>query len=317
MPAERLPDFVVIGAQKSGSTLLADRIGSIDGVHVPRLEIPYFESPFFGNSDLDELKKSAGDIGTGTLFGIKRADYLARPEVPGNLAQVVPAARLIAVLRPPVDRAVSAAYWYMLHGFTPIEDVNTLLGRLLDRRPALESGAVAPERPDEILSYGQYGRALDRWLAHFPQRQLVVVDSRRVDDPATYRTIATALEVGGGDRWPTSPLSERDNRGVYNRHRLRLLRIRRHLVYDWSKDDRFTYRRRPSSYRPVRSLLAAVPTLLDDHVLQRLLPNEPQPLTPGVRDRLSSFYSDDIDRTRAIVGIDLNAPVSVETGRSE
>ena len=120
MAEMRLPDFVVIGAQKSASTFLADLLGARQDVYVAKLEIPYFEDPFFTNTPVSELGRVGADVGDDVRYGIKRADYLGRPEVPKNVFDTTPEAQLVAVLRPPIQRAVSGAYWYMLHGFLPV-----------------------------------------------------------------------------------------------------------------------------------------------------------------------------------------------------
>lgn len=300
MVERRLPDFVVIGAQKAGSTYLADRLGEVDGVFVPQLEIPYFEAPFFENSDEQELWRSGADAEPGDLFGLKRADYLARPEVPGNLAAVVPGAVLIAVLRPPIRRTVSAVHWYMLHGQLPAIGLNANLRRILD---GLRAGTLTGPGA-EIVANGLYAEALDRYLKVWPAERLVVIDSRLVDDQETYRRLAEPLALPGST-WPATTGVSRANSGVYNRHRLRLLRMRNGLVYDWTKDSVFRYKRKPAHYRPVRASLAQVPKLIDRFAVQRFVDNTPEALDPAVQTELEDIFAPDLDRLAENFQIDL------------
>lgn len=298
--AHRLPGFVVIGAQKAGSTYLADRLGELDGVYVPRLEIPYFEAPFFENSSPEELSRAFADAAPTDQLGLKRADYLARPEVATNLDATVPDAKLIAVLRPPVERTVSAVHWYMLHGQLPRDGLNRNLRRILDAHIAGTLGGA--ER--EIIVNSQYGSALANFATARREGRLVVVDSRRIDDDDTYAALAEPLGLPGS-RWPAPPLASRSNAGVYNPHRLRLLRLRSHLVYDWRKDDTFVYRSHAAAYRPVRASIALLPKLIDRFVLEPFVDNEPEPLDATIRTALDELFNPEIERVKAEFGVDL------------
>ncbi len=294
----RLPDFVVIGAQKSASTFLADQLGARQDVYVSKLEIPYFEHPFFTHTPLNELGKVGAEVGAGVRYGIKRADYLARPEVPENLFSVIPGAQLIAVLRPPVQRAVSGAYWYMLHGFLPVRPLNdTLLGLLNTWHSGIR------DRSTEVLSYGMYGESLARWMGHFPSQSLVAIDSRTLSEESSWHRLEQHLALDPAPR-PDGEVV-RSNPGVYDPARLRLLRLRAPLVYDWSKDERFQYRDRPFAYRPIRTTIAKVPTLLDRFVVRRFSDSGPEALTPEVEERLTDLYQSDLELLIEVAGVDL------------
>lgn len=299
MTARRTPDVVVIGAQKSASTYLADRLGQLPGVYVPELEVPYFEAPFFASSNPTELWRAGARAEAGDLFGIKRADYLAKPEVAGNLASVVPEAKLIAVLRPPVSRTVSAVYWYMLHGRIPLAGLNETLTQLLDAERRGELGGDAAE----ILNYSDYADALDRFRQHFPAEQLLVLAGSDVDTADTQRRVSDFLGLElGANGWPSDG-GARANTGVYSPLRLRLLRLRAPLVHDWTKVDSFIYRPRPAYYRPVRTAIALVPKMVDRIVLSRLVDNEPETLSPLIRERLNERFANGLQRVAADYGV--------------
>lgn len=294
----RLPDFVVIGAQKSASTFLADLLGAREDVHVPKLEIPYFEDPFFTNTPISELGRVGVGVGDDVRYGIKRADYLGRPEVAGNLYSVIPGAKLVAVLRPPMQRAVSGAYWYMLHGFLPIRPLNDTL---LDILNAWDRGKR--DRSTEVLSYGLYGASLSLWAESFPVTRLLAIDSRTLSEESTWRRLEEHLNLEPAPR-PAGDAT-RANSGVYDPIRLRLLRLRAPLVYDWSKDERFDYRNRPFAYRPIRTAVAKVPTFLDRFVVKRFRDSGPEALSPETEGRLRDFYAADLKLLVEVAGIDL------------
>jgi hypothetical protein len=268
------------------------------------LEIPYFEAPFFQNSDERELWRSFQGAEPNDRLGLKRADYLARPEVAANLAATIPDAVLIAVLRPPVQRTVSAVYWYMLHGQLPVVGLNRNLRTILDGLAAGTLNGPALE----IVTNSRYAEALDRYRRLWPDERLVLTDSRRIDDDATYRHLAEALALPG-TRWPAIDSGERSNSGVYNLTRLRLLRVRSHLVYDWRKDTRFRFKPRPAQYRPVRAAVAQIPKLIDRVALEPRLDNSPEVLDRSIEDELNELYAPDLERLATVHGIDLRGDV--------
>ena len=115
--AESLPDFVIIGTQKAGTTWLAARLAEQPGIFLPRP----FEVHFFDREDnygrgtawYAERFRSAP---VGALVGEKTPDYLwtQRPpdrgpnDIPHRMYTLLPNARLVLVLRDPVRRAISA-----------------------------------------------------------------------------------------------------------------------------------------------------------------------------------------------------------------
>ena len=113
-----LPNFVIIGAQKSASTFLQVCLSEHPDVFMPPGETPFFESPDYENSDISRLESLFNNRSESKL-GIKRPSYIGKPEVPKRIEYHLPDAKLIAVLRNPIDRAVSAYFHYINNGFIP------------------------------------------------------------------------------------------------------------------------------------------------------------------------------------------------------
>ena len=78
-------------------------------IWMPRGETPYFEDPDYHQSTPDEFL-SQFPHESGKLIGIKRPNYIGKPEAPERIETDLPDARLIAVLRDPADRAISAYF---------------------------------------------------------------------------------------------------------------------------------------------------------------------------------------------------------------
>jgi len=104
-----LPDYIIIGAHKSASTFVHKCLMEHPDIYMPKDEIPFFEIPDYESSSLSELEKYFKGRKE-KRFGIKRPSYIGKPEVPARISNDLPDAKLIAVLRDPVDRAVSSYY---------------------------------------------------------------------------------------------------------------------------------------------------------------------------------------------------------------
>jgi hypothetical protein len=176
-----LPDFLIIGAQRAGTTSLHKYLMRHAGTARPtRKEIHYFDRYF----DLGELwyrshfplrsRLRRGDA-TRVITGEATADYLFHPLVPERARHLVPEARLIVVLRNPVERAYSG--WRLMQRTG------------IDRRPFDEAvrrelevlTISADQRPSpsigEYLARGLYATQLERLFRFFPQDRVLLLSS--------------------------------------------------------------------------------------------------------------------------------------------
>ncbi|MCD0450181.1 sulfotransferase domain-containing protein [Actinocorallia sp. API 0066] len=282
-PHGGLPDFVVIGAQKSASTFLQDQMALHPDVELAEGEVRAFEDPFYDAAAVAALPSLFQ--GSGRVRGIKRPDYLGRPEVAARLREHLPEARLLVVVREPVARAVSAYYHYVRHGFLPLLPLEDAFARLLD-------GSLDAEYPraPEILSYGRYGHHLARYLEHFPAERIAVFEQKALTaDPAAALRRAFTL-VGVDPEFTPPPAPRVSNRGVYSPARLRLLRTKNRFMYEYTPELSLRRPRRPS---PAGWLYNASVVGLDRLVLSRFDPGRAPAPTPELRARLEAFYADD------------------------
>ena len=188
-PRERaLPDFVVIGAQKAGTSSLYSQLAAHPSV-VPaiRKEVHFFDRPpaplahyrawFPRRATLEAraARTGRGITGEATPF------YLCHPAVPARLRAAAPDARLIAVLRDPVTRAISGYHHAVRMGdeHRPIEVALDPVAAE-DLPPVTETGWYDdPRCPLRLRGYfarGRYAEQLERWLTVFPREQLLVLD---------------------------------------------------------------------------------------------------------------------------------------------
>lgn len=178
----RLPDFLVIGAPRSGTTALWTYLAGNPAVFLPeRKELDFFDrrevtvdscahyAAHFAGAPRDQVAGEASPL------------YLYAPEAAARMAAVVPDARLVASLRNPVDRAYSHYWWRRLWRAE---------SRAFDVAVRDELQGRAP-RGAEYLAHGYYAEQLDRLERYFPAASvLVVLFDDLCDDPVgTYRTL--------------------------------------------------------------------------------------------------------------------------------
>ncbi len=184
-----LPDFVILGAQKAGtSTLYAQLAAHPQVVPAFRKEVHFFDrekrDPTRYRAHFATARTRARaehETGAPVLTGEATPFYLVHPLVPARMHELLPEARLIVVLRDPVERAVSGYHHAVRFGH---ED------RVVDE--ALDPAAEEPVGSDHdagwwdsddnavrrrgYLARGRYAEQLERWLWVYPREQLLVLE---------------------------------------------------------------------------------------------------------------------------------------------
>jgi Sulfotransferase domain len=105
-----LPDFVVLGTQKGGTSFFYRLLTEHPLVRgAAAKELHFFDNKFAEGVGWYRRCFSEGERvdGRRTITGEASPSYLFDPRVPERMARIVPEARLIALLRNPVDRAYS------------------------------------------------------------------------------------------------------------------------------------------------------------------------------------------------------------------
>ncbi len=183
--ARVLPDFLVIGAQKAGTTSMGRFLRTHPDVFwVPRVEMHYFDRDYdrglnwyrswFERRSVIEAHERR--TGRPARAGEKTPAYLALPEGPARVGRDLPGVRLVVSLRDPVRRAYSQWAMNVRTGRETLSFTDALDAEP-DRLAAVDlSGGVSGTA---YLEHGyamrsRYGEHLERWLAHVDRAQLFV-----------------------------------------------------------------------------------------------------------------------------------------------
>jgi len=191
-----MPDFLVIGAPKAGTTALHAALSGHPGLYMSAIKEPKF---FLTDGPPPTKGGGPGDALTYREHVWRRSDYeaLFAPAPPGTLTgestplylydraamrrirDTLPDARLIVIVRDPVERAHSNWTHLWSAGLEPVPDFVRACGEE-ERRIAAGWASFW-----HYLGLGRYGEQLEYLFTLFPREQVLVLRYRRlVDEPA-------------------------------------------------------------------------------------------------------------------------------------
>lgn len=190
-PLRMLPDFVIIGAMKCGTTSLYRHLEQHPQIApARRKEVHYFDwyygkgEPWYrGQFPLASRASKSDDPVRRVITGEASPYYLFHPHAPGRLKQLLPEARLIVLLRNPVDRA-----WSHYHHVQKRNGENLSFEKALDAEQERLKGELERLEADPAYrsfeyqkhSYqarGVYVDGLRAWMAHFDPACFLILRS--------------------------------------------------------------------------------------------------------------------------------------------
>ncbi|HUB84468.1 MAG TPA: sulfotransferase domain-containing protein [Rhizomicrobium sp.] len=167
-PQGSLPDFLIVGAPKCGTTSLFEYLcGHPDVARPARKEIHYFDENYARG--LRWYRAHFPIAGPTHITGEATTAYLFAKDAPARAAALVPDAKIIAVLRDPVRRVISH-YWH-----------NQRRGRVRVSFESYFEEALSPNQDRETnqarqfirypVQWGFYKEQIERWFDCFPPEQ--------------------------------------------------------------------------------------------------------------------------------------------------
>lgn len=196
-----MPHFLVIGAQRCGTTALFRYLAAHPQVQpATGKELQYF-SMHAGRGD--RWYRGHFPAADGELRTFEASPYyLFHPAVPARVASALPEARFVVLLRDPVERAYSHYLHSRSLGVEPLA-FGAALDAEADRlRAAVRYGEQTRAAHHALRSFsyvgrGRYAEQLDRWFSHISPDRILIVRSENLyaHTSAVYGEILAFLEL--------------------------------------------------------------------------------------------------------------------------
>jgi len=210
-----LVDFLIVGAQKCGTTSLHRYLFAHPQIEMPRSkELDFFSNDKYFSKGLEYYQSFFSHLDDqNILSGEASPQYMYYDIAPQRIHAAYPDIRLIMCLRDPVERALSHLHMNQRRG--------------LDSRSLMEAyrefqDGTFPHKDDPEFGYfhlGEYGRILKTYLRYFDLQQILFVhagDLRRNrlgeldrvlaflgrDNLIPTKVLQTEFHQGGDQRFP-------------------------------------------------------------------------------------------------------------------
>jgi hypothetical protein len=201
-PIRLLPDFLIIGAQKGGTTSLYNYLQAHPSIaSAARKEVHFFDRrsnltkglTWYRGHFLTRVEKYFVHSlrRQACLTGEATPEYLFLPHIPDAVARVLPQVKLIVLLRNPVDRAYSQYQHAVVQGHETRSFEEAINAQ--DASLAEEQASILRDEDYEHYTYMQhcylmrsiYIDQLQRWVHLFPREQFLILKSEEFyADPA-------------------------------------------------------------------------------------------------------------------------------------
>lgn len=191
-PIRLLPDFLLIGTQRGGTTSLYNYLIARPGVGPAFVkELHFFDKKFHKGPAWyrahfpTSIQKYYSEYIRKQVFvtGEASAFYMFHPHVPKRVSQVIPQVKLIALLRNPVDRAYSQYHLEVelkretLSFEEAIEREEERIGKEREKVLKDEHYVSFDFSRYSYLARGIYVDQLRTWMSFFPREQLLILKS--------------------------------------------------------------------------------------------------------------------------------------------
>ena len=306
-----LPDFFIAGAQKSGTTAISSILN-----HHPKIFVSIPKEPmFFCRDDVSlhscffiersrewlhfdwEKNKDALLARYENLFhkespdvlcGESSTTYMPSKRVPERISSLRPDAKIIFILRNPVDRACSA-YWHYVH--------KGVISRTLRNQLRFDGCG--------ILSMGLYKEYIEHYLKFFPREQLYfeVFEEVISDKQNCINRILQFLNVEG--EVDIATLTEKTNRAkvpVFHRGQLVLNDLCKILGTRYSAEDQYDVTAN-NDMNYISRFLIKIIDLLSSYNFRRTKYKE---IDDGLRSLLQEYYRRENNNLSELIGIDIS-----------
>lgn len=304
----RLPDFIIGGTEKAGTTSVFDWLACHPDVGTSlRKETDFFREQFTGDLAIDARRYAAcfdpRDVQAQVLMEASPGYLGEARRVAPRMADLVPTVKLLFILRDPVVRFQSS---YEFHRGRLNLPRDLTLGDYLQRCLAYDRGEARPAELGlgewflKVLRFGCYAECLDVYLCELPKADIKVMffEDLRADPRAFMVELSAFLGLDPGP-WATFRF-QASNATFAGRHEwLHRLALQTNAALEP------VLRRAPLVKRTVLQAYKAVNQSSSGH----------GPMSPDVRAQLEAYYRPSLQQLHRQLGRDLPAAWCRDPGR--
>ncbi|MDY6867165.1 MAG: sulfotransferase domain-containing protein [Chloroflexota bacterium] len=203
-----LPHFIIIGAQKAGTTSLHFYLSQHPQIQMAlKKEIHYFDGGY--GLDVDNYLKGEAwyrahfpkrsKLAPSRITYEATPDYIFHPLAPKRIAQLIPDVKLVALLRNPTERAISNYFHRTRFGNEPLPIMEAMLAEE-ERTKAAITAQDYKTRNFKWYTYkarGRYAEQIKHYLEYFEMKNMLFLNSDLLfsDLNAALRKIYVFLEI--------------------------------------------------------------------------------------------------------------------------
>ncbi|HSM50246.1 MAG TPA: sulfotransferase [Thermoanaerobaculia bacterium] len=201
----RLPDFLVLGAMRAGTSSLYRYLGAHPSVSPSlRKEVEYFTRWHHRGEGWYRAHFPLDPFGGGRRRGFEATPYyLCHPHAPRRARALLPEARFLVILRDPVARALSHHRHLRRLGIETLSFEDAIARepeRLAGEWERMLADPRYESRSHHLFSYlerGRYARQLERWFEEFPRERFLVLEHDELfrDPDSGFREVLSFLDL--------------------------------------------------------------------------------------------------------------------------
>jgi hypothetical protein len=167
-----LPDFLIVGAQKAGTTTLYSILRQHSQIYMhPKKELHFFDRESKYAAGINYYASFFSDTGNAKAIGEATPAYLFLPEIPGRIAETLgKEVKIIIILRNPVARAFSQ-YRMLVNMGLEKRTLDETLNYNLQR---FKNQGITFEKDTSYIDRGLYAVQLEQYLKFFPAENIRV-----------------------------------------------------------------------------------------------------------------------------------------------
>jgi hypothetical protein len=199
-PIPTPPDFLIIGAQKGGTTSLYVYLTQHPQIaHATQKEVHYFDLNFDKGADWYYSQFPQPENDPYKITGEASPYYIFHPHVPQRIYDLCPQVKIIVLLRNPVDRAISHYYHCIKIGYESLSLESAIAQEPERLKGEIKKLLASPtyysyeHQHHTYLKRGIYADQLPAWMKLFPKEQILIIKSEDLyTNPS--ETVNTVLE---------------------------------------------------------------------------------------------------------------------------